>query len=118
MRKRQDLDSRIKMILSLEQSIADNTELIEMGESEGDQGIVTEAEKALFALKPRVAETEIETLLNVRELKAGLKIVEVPSFEANRIFGESNLRAIPDGWRVLKTIFRERLASAPYGELQ
>jgi len=36
--------------------------------------------------------------------------MEVPSFEANRVHGESNLRAIPDGWRVLKTIIRERLS--------
>jgi len=64
MRERQDLDKRIGMIRDLEQSIADNTELIEMGESEGDQSIVTEAEKSLQALKPRVAETEIETLLS------------------------------------------------------
>ena len=64
MRKRQDLDSRIKMVLELEQTIADNTELIEMGEIEGDQGIVKEAEKALFAMQPRVAEVEIETLLS------------------------------------------------------
>ena len=64
MRERQDLDKRIAMIRDLEQAIADNTELIEMGESEGDQSIVTDAEKALFALKPRVAETEIETLLS------------------------------------------------------
>ena len=62
--ERQDLDKRIAMIRDLEQSIADNTELIEMGESEGDQSIVTDAEKALFALKPKVAETEIETLLS------------------------------------------------------
>ena len=52
---------------------------------------------------------EIETLLNVRALKHGLKIVEVASFESERIHGTSNLRAIPDGWRVLKTILRERL---------
>ncbi|MCA3572488.1 MAG: peptide chain release factor 2 [Aestuariivirga sp.] len=64
MRKRQDLDSRIRMIRELEQSIADNTELIEMGEMEGDQSIVTEAERSLQALKPKVAETEIETLLS------------------------------------------------------
>ena len=64
MRERQDLDKRIAMIRDLEQAIADNTELSEMGESEGDQSIVTDAEKALFALKPRVAETEIETLLS------------------------------------------------------
>lgn len=50
---------------------------------------------------------EIETLMNVRALKAGLKIIEVPSFEAARIHGNSNLKTIPDGWRVLKTIFRE-----------
>ena len=64
MRERQDLDKRITMIRDLEQSIADNTELIELGEMEGDKSIVSEAEKSLFALKPKVAETEIETLLS------------------------------------------------------
>jgi glycosyltransferase involved in cell wall biosynthesis len=54
---------------------------------------------------------EIETLINLRALKNQLKIVEVPSFEATRISGLSNLRAIPDGWRVLKTILRERVRS-------
>jgi hypothetical protein len=54
---------------------------------------------------------EIETLINVRALKNRLKIVEVASFEAPRVSGESNLRAIPDGWRVLKTILRERVLS-------
>jgi len=54
---------------------------------------------------------EIETLINVRALKNRLKIVEVPSFEAPRISGLSNLRAIPDGWRVFKTILRERVLS-------
>lgn len=53
---------------------------------------------------------EIETLINIRALKSKLKIVEVASFESERIHGESNLRAIPDGWRVLKTIFRERFS--------
>jgi hypothetical protein len=50
---------------------------------------------------------EIETLINVRALRAGLKITEVASFEAERITGVSRLRTIPDGWRVLKTICRE-----------
>jgi glycosyltransferase involved in cell wall biosynthesis len=53
---------------------------------------------------------EIETMMNIRALRAGLKIVEVPSFEDERIHGESNLQTIKDGWRVLKTIFAERLA--------
>ncbi|MGH6716988.1 MAG: glycosyltransferase family 2 protein [Bradyrhizobium sp.] len=52
---------------------------------------------------------EIETLINVRALKNHLAVVEVPSFEAARISGESNLHAIRDGWRVLTTILRERV---------
>jgi glycosyltransferase involved in cell wall biosynthesis len=54
---------------------------------------------------------EIETLINVRAMKNHLNIVEVPSFEASRISGESNLHAVRDGWRVLKTILRERVLS-------
>jgi peptide chain release factor 2 len=64
MRKRQDLESRIRNVTGIETAIADNTELIAMGEAEGDQSIVAEAEKALLALKPKVAETEIEALLS------------------------------------------------------
>lgn len=58
---------------------------------------------------------EIETMLCVRALLHGLKIVEVASREAERIHGVSNLRAIPDGWRVLMTILRERLAAGAPG---
>jgi len=53
---------------------------------------------------------EIETLMSIRALKNRLKIVEVASFEWSRINGESNLSAIRDGWRILKTIVRERVA--------
>ena len=59
---------------------------------------------------------EIETMMNVRALRAGLKIAEVPSFENKRRHGISRLRAIPDGWRVLKTIVKERLASRQMAE--
>jgi len=50
---------------------------------------------------------EIEAIMNVRALRARLDIVEVPSFEHDRVYGTSRLRAIPDGWRVLKAIVRE-----------
>ncbi|MEU6711593.1 glycosyltransferase family 2 protein [Nonomuraea sp. NPDC046802] len=50
---------------------------------------------------------EVETLMNVRAAKAGLKVHEVPSHERTRIHGESNLHAVRDGIRVLKTILRE-----------
>lgn len=52
---------------------------------------------------------EVETLINIRIAKAGLVVDEVPSFESNRIHGESNLRTVRDGFRVLRTILRERL---------
>jgi glycosyltransferase involved in cell wall biosynthesis len=51
---------------------------------------------------------EVETVLNVRAARAGLRISEVPSFEHERIHGTSNLRTMRDGSRVLRTIFRER----------
>jgi len=51
---------------------------------------------------------EIETVLNCRFATGGMRIVEVPSVERLRIHGESNLRAIHDGIRVLKTIWAER----------
>ncbi len=51
---------------------------------------------------------EVETLINLRVHKANLRIVEVPSIEYRRIFGKSNLNAFHDGWRVLRTIMRER----------
>jgi glycosyltransferase involved in cell wall biosynthesis len=52
---------------------------------------------------------EIETLINVRVAMAGLNVAEVPSFERQRLFGQSNLNATRDGIRVLRTLLRERL---------
>ncbi len=56
---------------------------------------------------------EVETLMHVRAAKAGLRVTEVPSFEHSRISGASNLKVLRDGWRVLRTILRERLRRAP-----
>jgi len=50
---------------------------------------------------------EIETEMNIRALNRGLRVSEVPSFESERVHGESNLRTFPDGWRVFRTIWRE-----------
>lgn len=55
---------------------------------------------------------EIETEMNVRALRAGLLIAEVPSFEYDRIYGTSNLNAFKDGLRVLRTIFQEWMKPA------
>jgi glycosyltransferase involved in cell wall biosynthesis len=50
---------------------------------------------------------EIETEMNLHALQAKLRVVEVASFEAERIHGESNLSTFRDGWRVAKVIGRQ-----------
>jgi glycosyltransferase involved in cell wall biosynthesis len=50
---------------------------------------------------------EIETLINVRVAASQLHITEVCSYEESRIHGASNLNAVTDGFRVLKTIRQE-----------
>jgi glycosyltransferase involved in cell wall biosynthesis len=50
---------------------------------------------------------EIETLINVRIAKAGLRVVEVPSYEGERIHGTSRLNAARDGLRAMRVIALE-----------
>jgi glycosyltransferase involved in cell wall biosynthesis len=47
---------------------------------------------------------EIETQIVVNAVKAGLRVKEVPSIEASRRHGRSNLRPVRDGIRVLRTV--------------
>lgn len=49
---------------------------------------------------------EIDTALYISALQNKLRITEVPSFEGYRFFGSGKLRTIPDGLRVLNTIFQ------------
>ncbi|MCA0437627.1 MAG: glycosyltransferase family 2 protein [Austwickia sp.] len=51
---------------------------------------------------------EIETLLTCRVAAADLLVTEVPSVERLRVHGASNLNAVSDGLRVLRTIVTER----------
>jgi glycosyltransferase involved in cell wall biosynthesis len=51
---------------------------------------------------------EIETQLYMRSTRMGLRVAEVASFEAPRRSGTSNLHTVRDGWRVLRTLLRER----------
>ncbi|MBT2508253.1 glycosyltransferase family 2 protein [Streptomyces sp. ISL-98] len=51
---------------------------------------------------------EVETLMNIRVVKAGLRVQEIPSHEYVRIHGMSNLSAVRDGLRVLRVILKER----------
>jgi glycosyltransferase involved in cell wall biosynthesis len=50
---------------------------------------------------------EVETLINIRAAVSRLRVTEVPSVEAARLHGVSNLNAYGDGRRVLSMILRE-----------
>jgi glycosyltransferase involved in cell wall biosynthesis len=54
---------------------------------------------------------EIETQIVARAVRSGLRITEVPSWEYPRRNGVSNLHPVRDGWRVLRTILRERFGA-------
>ncbi len=64
MRDRQILVDAIAVCTGIEQELKDNVELIELGEMEGDQEVVAEAEAALKAIAETAAQKEIEALLN------------------------------------------------------
>lgn len=49
---------------------------------------------------------EIETELNIKALKYGLKVAEVASFEEPRLNGKSNLKSFRDGFRIFRTILK------------
>lgn len=68
----------------------------------------------LPAMSVDCAGFEVETLINIRIARAGLTIAEVPSFERDRMYGQSNLRTFRDGGRVLRTILRERARWTPH----
>jgi peptide chain release factor 2 len=64
MRERQVLVDKISNAEDMGRDLADNIELIEMGEAEGDESIVADAEAALKALKDKAAGQELEALLD------------------------------------------------------
>ena len=46
----------------------------------------------------------IETEISIKAIKAGLKVMEVPSREKKRVAGEAKLRTFHDGYVILRTI--------------
>ena len=64
MRERQVLVDAMTVEKNLTQALADNIELIELGEMEDDADVVAEAEQALRDLKETAAAKELEALLN------------------------------------------------------
>ena len=64
MRERQSLDDNIAAIKNLSSALEDNVGLIELGEEEGDDTVVAEAESAIRALESDIADRELKTLLS------------------------------------------------------
>jgi len=64
MRERQSLVDAIDTYEGIKQELADNVDLIELGEMEGDEEVIKEAEVALKSLAATAAQKELEALLN------------------------------------------------------
>lgn len=64
MQERTTLEDGLGAIDRVTQDLADNVELIELGEAEGDEGVVSEAAGSLDALKAELARRELEALLS------------------------------------------------------
>ncbi|MAO25833.1 MAG: peptide chain release factor 2 [Roseovarius sp.] len=64
MRERQSLVDAIDTHDAINQEMSDNIELIELGEMEGDNEVIGEAESALKSLKEKAGAKELEALLN------------------------------------------------------
>jgi peptide chain release factor 2 len=64
MQERTALDEQLAALTRMEQELDDQITLIELGEGEGDQAVVGEAEAALRRLKTEVSRRELEALLS------------------------------------------------------
>jgi peptide chain release factor 2 len=64
MRERQRLDTAITAVRRVEGELADNLGLIELGEAEGDSGIVADAEAEIACLAEEMGRRQVETLLS------------------------------------------------------
>ena len=64
MRERTNIEEGIKAIDQMTRDLSDNSELLELGEMEGDKDIVAEAEGALENLSEIAAKAELQTLLS------------------------------------------------------
>ena len=64
MRERQHLENQIATVERIERELADQTGLIELGEAEGDAGVVAEAEAALRELAAEAERRQTESMLS------------------------------------------------------
>lgn len=78
MKEKNRLEQSINLCKSVDQELKDHIELIELGEIEGDDDVILEAEKALLTLTGKTSELEFQTLLS-GEADANHAYVEIHS---------------------------------------
>lgn len=64
MRERTRLEDQIGAVRKIEGDIADHSDLIEMGEAEGDEGVVAESEAYLQKIKTELDKRQLESMLS------------------------------------------------------
>lgn len=64
MQDRTRLETRINNVKSIEQTLSDQLEMIELAEAEDDQSLIDEAEKVIFDLHEKVEKQQLESLLS------------------------------------------------------
>ncbi len=64
MRERTSLDSSINEVKALEGGLEDQIGMIELGEAEGAQDVIEDAEREIAALRERAKQAELQTLLS------------------------------------------------------
>ena len=64
MRERQQLENALGAFDRIVRELDDNVELVALGEEEGDENVVAEAEKALVRLRQEAHTREVEALLS------------------------------------------------------
>ena len=63
MRKRSAAVEKLELIEKLARDVSDANELLELGASENDEGVVGEVEKELRGLESRVRQAELRRML-------------------------------------------------------
>lgn len=64
MKERTQLDNQIQGVRDIEKTLEDNVLMIELGEEEGDDSVVSEAESSLEKLRVQVERRQLESLLS------------------------------------------------------
>ena len=64
MREKNRLEQQIASVRAVGNSLRDNLDLLELAESEGDQSVASEAEKALRAIEKEAEKLQLQSLLS------------------------------------------------------